>query len=100
MKLVPLFVVAAFAAFVGSAAVAQTAAPAVPAKPAVVAPAAPVVATPAKPAVAAPAATAAKPKMTPDEKKAKSKACSEKADAQKLHGKARKSFREKCKREA
>ena len=32
-------------------------------------------------------------------KKAKSKECSAQADAQKLHGKARKEFREKCKAE-
>ena len=31
-------------------------------------------------------------------KKAKSKECSAKADAQGLHGKARKEFREKCKK--
>lgn len=32
--------------------------------------------------------------------KARAKECSEKADKQKLHGKARFEFREKCKREA
>jgi len=31
-------------------------------------------------------------------KKAKAKGCSAKADAQGLHGKARKDFREKCKK--
>jgi predicted aconitase len=44
-----------------------------------------------------PAAFAAAKKMTAEEKKAKSKECSDKADAQKLHGKERKTFREKCK---
>jgi hypothetical protein len=36
--------------------------------------------------------------MSAEEKKVKSKECSDKADAQKLHGKERKTFREKCKR--
>ena len=33
-----------------------------------------------------------------EDKKAKAKECSEKADQQNLHGKARKAFRAKCKR--
>jgi len=37
-------------------------------------------------------------KMTLEDKKAKAKECSEKADQQNLHGKARKAFRAKCKR--
>jgi hypothetical protein len=45
-----------------------------------------------------PVALAATKKMSSEEKKAKSKECSDKADAQKLHGKERKTFREKCKR--
>ena len=45
-----------------------------------------------------PAAFAQAKKMSAEEKKAKSKECSEKADAQKLHGKERKAFRAKCKR--
>jgi hypothetical protein len=40
----------------------------------------------------------AKPKLSPDERKAKSKGCSEEADKQGLHGKARKAFRSKCMR--
>jgi psiF repeat len=50
---------------------------------------------------ATPAAPAAPKKMAmPDDpaKIAKSKECSAQADAQKLHGKARKEFREKCKK--
>jgi hypothetical protein len=51
------------------------------------------------PATTAPAAPKA-PAMSADDmaKKAKSKECSAKADEQKLHGKARKEFREKCKK--
>jgi|SwirhisoilCB3_FD_contig_31_11703640_length_301_multi_3_in_0_out_0_1 hypothetical protein len=49
-------------------------------------------------AAAKPAISAGKTAMTPDEKRAKSKECSAKADAQHLHGKARKAFRAKCKR--
>ena len=60
---------------------------------------------PAPAAPAAPATPAApkKPTMSPEDmakKKvmsAKAKECSAKADAQGLHGKARKEFREKCK---
>jgi hypothetical protein len=48
--------------------------------------------------VVAPASFAATKKMTAEEKKAKSKECSDKADQQNLHGKARKAFRSKCKR--
>ncbi len=61
---------------------AQTTAPAAPAAPA----------TPAVP-------KAKKAPMTAEDmaKKAKAKECSAKADEQKLHGKARKEFREKCK---
>jgi hypothetical protein len=43
-----------------------------------------------------PAATAAAAAL--DAKKAKAKACSDLADAKKLHGQARKDFREKCKK--
>lgn len=41
-----------------------------------------------------------KPTVMPDDaaRKAKAKECSLKADAQGLHGKARKEFREKCKK--
>jgi hypothetical protein len=50
-------------------------------------------------ATTAPAAPKA-PATSADDvaKKAKSKECSAKADAQGLHGKARKEFREKCKK--
>jgi hypothetical protein len=61
---------------------AQTAAPAT--KPAAAAKAAP---------AATPTAPASKPAMS-----AKSKECSDQADQQGLHGKARKAFREKCKK--
>ena len=47
-----------------------------------------------------PVAFAQAKKMSADEKKAKSKECSDKADKQNLHGKERKAFRAKCKREA
>ncbi|MGA7385933.1 MAG: PsiF family protein [Methylocella sp.] len=46
---------------------------------------------------AAPAAPAA-PKAKKAPMSAKAKECSAKADEQKLHGKARKEFREKCKK--
>ena len=87
MNLKATFAAAALTLFAGSFALAQT-----PVKPVV----------PAKPAVTAPAATApaAKPVVTDDAKKAKSKACSAKADAQSLHGKARKKFRDECKKAA
>ncbi|MGH6934753.1 MAG: PsiF family protein [Methylocella sp.] len=52
-------------------------------------------ATPATPA--APTAPAA-PKMKKAPMSAKAKECSAKADEQKLHGKARKEYREKCKK--
>jgi hypothetical protein len=53
------------------------------------------------PSTPAPAAAPAAPaKMTTDQKKAISKSCSDQADAQKLHGKARKKFRAKCKADA
>ena len=65
----------------------------------------PAPATPAAPAAATPAAKpAAKPsapaKMSAADKAALSKKCSADADAQKLHGKARKTFRDKCKKGA
>ena len=87
MNLKATFAAAALTLFAGSLALAQT-----PVKPVV----------PAKPAVTAPAATApaAKPAMTDDAKKMKSKECSAKADAQKLHGKPRKKFRDDCKKAA
>jgi len=48
----------------------------------------------------APAAQPAAPaKMSPDEKKAVSKSCSDQATAKGLHGKARKKFRSECKHE-
>ena len=49
-------------------------------------------------APAAPAAPKAKKAPMSAEDIAKSKECSAKADAQKLHGKARKEFRAKCKK--
>ena len=39
-------------------------------------------------------------KMSPDEKKAISKSCSDQANAKGLHGKARKKFRSDCKHNA
>ena len=94
MKLTTSFTLAALALFAGTAAIAQTTPvkPVVPAKPAVTAP-----------AVTAPVVTA--PVVVPDAiddaaKKAKSKACSDQADAKKLHGKERKKFREECKKAA
>ena len=45
-----------------------------------------------------PAATPAK--MTPDEKQAISKSCSDQANAKGLHGKERKKFRSECKHNA
>ncbi len=54
---------------------------------------------PAPPPPAAPAPARPKPMKPVDAAtKALSKECSAKADAQGLHGKARKEFREKCKR--
>ena len=74
---------------------AQTPAPATPAAPA--APAAKAK-PPANPDAPAKAAKAAKPNMTPQT--AKSKECSLKADAQKLHGNERQKFRAECKKAA
>ena len=52
------------------------------------------------PPAPAPAAQPAAPaKMSPDEKKAVSKSCSDQATAKGLHGKARKKFRYECKHE-
>jgi psiF repeat-containing protein len=50
---------------------------------------------PSTPAPAAAPAAAAK--MSPDDKKAVSKSCSDQANAKGLHGKARKKFRSDCK---
>ena len=71
----------------GSAAFAQSAA-------ARVAPAAPA----APPAAASPPAPAktAKPKLSPDEKKRISQACSAQANDKQLHGKERRTFRASC----
>ena len=76
------FAAAALTLFAGSLALAQT-----PVKPVV----------PAKPA-ATPAATM--PHTMEEAKKLKSKECSAKADAQNLHGKLRKKFRDDCKKAA
>jgi hypothetical protein len=46
------------------------------------------------------APAAAPAKMSPDDKKAISKACSDQATAKGLHGKERKKFRSECKRHA
>jgi hypothetical protein len=78
---------AACAAFLAGPVLAQTAAPTTPAKPPMTAPAA----QPAKPSMAAPGAE--KPART-----AKSMDCSKQADAQGLHGKKRKTFRDACKK--
>lgn len=43
-------------------------------------------------------AATAKPTISAEQKKAKSKECSAQADAKGLHGHARKTFRSKCKR--
>ena len=53
--------------------------------------------TPPAAAPAAPAATAPAMGAASMDKKAKSKECSMEADKQGLHGKARKTFRSKCK---
>jgi hypothetical protein len=61
---------------------------------------APAAAQPAAPA-AAPAKTAEPKKaepLSPEAKKAKAKECSDQADAKGLHGKARKKFRDDCKK--
>ncbi len=83
------------ALFGTSVSFAQTPAPAAPATSA--APTA-TAKPPAAPASPAKAAKAAKPNMTPQT--AKSKECSLKADAQKLHGKERQKFRAECKKAA
>jgi len=82
--LVRLIIAGALAVAFGQSGYAQMTPPAAPA-----APGAP--AAPAAPKVPA----APKPKAPVS---AKSKECSEKATAQGLHGKARKEFREKCKK--
>jgi hypothetical protein len=46
------------------------------------------------------APTAAPAKMSPDDKKAISKSCSDQATAKGLHGKERKKFRSECKHNA
>jgi hypothetical protein len=43
------------------------------------------------------APAAAAPHMSPDQKKAISKSCTDQANAKGLHGKARKKFRSECK---
>jgi hypothetical protein len=48
----------------------------------------------------APAPATAPAKMSPDDKKAISKSCSDQANAKGLHGKARKKFRSDCKHNA
>jgi hypothetical protein len=48
----------------------------------------------------APAPAAAPAKMSPDDKKAISKSCSDQANAKGLHGKERKKFRSECKHDA
>ena len=48
----------------------------------------------------APAPATAPAKMSPDEKKAISKSCSDQANAKGLHGKERKKFRSECKHNA
>ena len=48
----------------------------------------------------APAPATAPAKMSPDDKKAISKSCSDQANAKGLHGKARKKFRSECKHNA
>ena len=48
----------------------------------------------------APAPTTAPAKMSPDDKKAISKSCSDQANAKGLHGKERKKFRSECKHNA
>jgi hypothetical protein len=54
--------------------------------------------SPATPAAPAPSAAPQVSSADAAAKKAKAKECSAKADAQGLHGKARREFREKCKR--
>ena len=79
-----LLPMAALAMMTGYAA-AQTPAPSTPAaKPAITAP--------------APAASGQKATTSSSERTAKSKACSDQADQKGLHGKARKKFRDACKK--
>jgi len=80
------------AAVVAPKAAAVTAAPAAPATPAA--------ASKDAPAAKAEKKAAAKPSKPFVAQTAKSKACSVKADEQKLHGKARQKFREECKKAA
>ena len=97
MKSMKIAFAAALFAVGATAAIAQTAttpAPAPAAKAPVTAPA---------PAAKAPAATTAPTASATDTKKGakapqtpEAKACSDQADAQKLHGKLRKDFRKKC----
>lgn len=93
MKLVSYIAIAAVAAFVGTAAIAQTTKP-VLVKPAVTAPAV------TAPAIVAPVTTPPPADDVKKMKEMKSKECSTQADAKKLHGKARKKFREDCKKAA
>ena len=85
------------AAVVAPKAAAVTAAPAAPAAAAAAAPAA---ASKDAPVAKTEKKAAAKPAKPFVAKTAKSKECSAKADEQKLHGKARKEFREQCKKAA
>ena len=89
MKLASYIAIAAVAAFAGTAAFAQTTKP-VLVKPAITAP------TVVAPAVTTPAPADDVKKL----KEMKSKECSTQADAKNLHGKARKKFREDCKKAA
>lgn len=92
MKLARYLLPLAMFAMTTSYGLAQTAtpAPSSPAKPAVTAPA------PAAPAKTATAG--AKTTVSAADKAAKSKECSTQADQKGLHGKARKRFRDDCKR--
>ncbi len=83
--LVRLMIAGAFVFSFGQFGYAQVTQPAAPAAPA----------APKSPAAPKPKAPMSAEDMA---KKAKSKECSAKADEQKLHGKARKDFREKCKK--
>lgn len=92
MTLSRFFLPFAALALLSGPAFAQTAAPsATAAKP--MAPATVPAAKPATPTTSGRPAT-----VTADAKAAKSKACSAEADKQNLHGKARKKFRDDCKR--
>jgi hypothetical protein len=83
--LVRLMLAGSLAVAFGQSGYAQMTTPAAPAAPA----------APKAPAMPKPKAPMSAEDMA---KKAKSKECSAKADEQKLHGKARKEFREKCKK--